>query len=160
LGCARCHDHKYDPLRNKEFYQFFAFFNTVPEKGLDGRTGNAEPVLQMPSPEQKTRLDELKIKVAAKEAELPEEEVAAAEKQWMQGKGAELAVPAQKGLLAHYEFDEHLADTSGGHQHGRLISGNIGYNAGMVGKGADFADDTNVIFGERGPENESFSLTL
>jgi hypothetical protein len=52
LGCARCHSHKYDPITQKEFYQFFAYFNTVPEDGLDGRTGNAKP-LALPSREQK-----------------------------------------------------------------------------------------------------------
>ena len=34
--CARCHDHKYDPIPQNEFYQFFAFFNQVPEKGNSG----------------------------------------------------------------------------------------------------------------------------
>lgn len=36
LGCARCHDHKYDPISQKEFYQLFAFFNQVPERGHNG----------------------------------------------------------------------------------------------------------------------------
>ena len=49
MGCARCHTHKYDPITHKEFYQFFAFFNSVPERGLDGRTGNAVPFLLLPS---------------------------------------------------------------------------------------------------------------
>src|SRR6476619_4999539 len=33
LGCARCHNHKYDPFSQKEFYQMFAYFNNVPELG-------------------------------------------------------------------------------------------------------------------------------
>ncbi len=36
MGCARCHDHKFDPISQKEFYQLSAFFNQVPEKGNSG----------------------------------------------------------------------------------------------------------------------------
>jgi hypothetical protein len=36
MGCARCHDHKYDPISQREFYELFAFFNQVPERGLNG----------------------------------------------------------------------------------------------------------------------------
>ena len=44
LGCARCHEHKYDPLSQKEFYQLFAFFNNLDEKGfINNLRGSAEP---------------------------------------------------------------------------------------------------------------------
>jgi hypothetical protein len=46
IGCARCHDHKFDPISQKEFYQLYAFFNQVPEKGFEG----FEPREQIPSP--------------------------------------------------------------------------------------------------------------
>ncbi|MEM7386348.1 MAG: DUF1549 domain-containing protein, partial [Verrucomicrobiota bacterium] len=47
-GCARCHDHKFDPISQKEFYQLYAFFNNVPEKGIDGRKGAARPFIEVP----------------------------------------------------------------------------------------------------------------
>lgn len=43
LGCARCHDHKYDPLTQKEFYEFSAYFNSIAESGRGH--GNAPPLL-------------------------------------------------------------------------------------------------------------------
>jgi hypothetical protein len=43
LECAKCHDHKYDPVSQKEYYSMFAFFNQVKEKGLVGDIGLASP---------------------------------------------------------------------------------------------------------------------
>jgi hypothetical protein len=40
LACAQCHNHKYDPFTQKDFYRFFAFFNNLSEKGLDGYVPN------------------------------------------------------------------------------------------------------------------------
>ena len=48
-GCARCHEHKYDPISQREFYQLYAFFNNVPEKGIDGRKGFAVPHIDVPN---------------------------------------------------------------------------------------------------------------
>lgn len=50
VACAQCHDHKYDPVSIREYYQFFAFFNTLDDQGLDGNAGfNARPVIQASS---------------------------------------------------------------------------------------------------------------
>lgn len=66
LGCARCHDHKYDPISQREFYQFFAFFNSTAEKGVYlERHGNTGPTVRFPSPEQETHIAELDAQVAA-----------------------------------------------------------------------------------------------
>ncbi len=39
LGCAQCHDHKFDPITQKDYYQMFAFFNSLSDNGLDGNGG-------------------------------------------------------------------------------------------------------------------------
>jgi len=48
MACAQCHDHKYDPISQEDYYRFYAFFNKLPEKGLDGSDGPAEPSLVVP----------------------------------------------------------------------------------------------------------------
>ncbi|MES2789665.1 MAG: DUF1553 domain-containing protein [Planctomycetota bacterium] len=57
-GCAQCHDHKFDPISQREFYQLYAFFNNVPESGLITKD-NPPPLIEVPSPEQQQRLGEL-----------------------------------------------------------------------------------------------------
>jgi Protein of unknown function (DUF1553)/Protein of unknown function (DUF1549)/Planctomycete cytochrome C len=65
VACAQCHDHKYDPITQKEFYSLGAFFNSIDEIGLDGsQTGNAQPFMPVPSPEQAQELEEKKAKLA------------------------------------------------------------------------------------------------
>jgi hypothetical protein len=84
VGCAQCHDHKFDPITQKEFYELFAFFNNVPENGLDGSRGNAMPFIKAPSPEQAKKLDELKSVIAKLEKDLasPMPAVDAEQKLW------------------------------------------------------------------------------
>jgi mono/diheme cytochrome c family protein len=59
IGCCQCHDHKFDPIRQKEYYQFFAFFNSVDE-----------PVLELGTPEQLKQRRELQGRIAALEKRL------------------------------------------------------------------------------------------
>ena len=48
IGCARCHDHKYDPLTQQEYYELFAYFNNVPEWGVGPNNGNSPPFVDVP----------------------------------------------------------------------------------------------------------------
>src|SRR6185503_4038422 len=119
LGCARCHNHKYDPITQKEFYQFFAFFNTVAEEGLDGNTGNAKPFLPLPSQQQKSRLDELNSGIKAEEEALSDSVVTPPQEEWEKGFVARIAPSLRDGLTAHYELDGSFTDASGGYRPGR-----------------------------------------
>ena len=80
LGCAECHDHKFDPVTTKEFYQFAAFFADVQEAAV----GKREPGVPVPSPEQESELKALDASIAAVKQTLatPTPELAAAQAQW------------------------------------------------------------------------------
>ena len=67
MECARCHDHKYDPITQQEYYQFYAFFNQVGDLGLSGDDGNSGPNLLLPSPATATKLRQLEKDIQAKE---------------------------------------------------------------------------------------------
>jgi mono/diheme cytochrome c family protein len=93
LGCCRCHDHKYDPISQKEFYQFFAFFNSNTELGVldefggaggTRRGGNSRPVLPLPSPEQQAQIAKLEqaVKDATAKVAAASKLLAAAQAAW------------------------------------------------------------------------------
>ena len=112
-GCSQCHDHKYDPISQREFYQLFAFFNNVPEKGLI-REDDPPPVLAVPSPLQQRALkrasEELK---AAGDAFAPlhaalRSKIAA----WEKEAGHTLAPPI--GSALHEPFSGNTAFRSAG----------------------------------------------
>ncbi|MEZ6126852.1 MAG: PSD1 and planctomycete cytochrome C domain-containing protein [Planctomycetaceae bacterium] len=69
LNCCRCHDHKYDPLTQKDYYQLFAFFNQTP---VDGGGGNAQtpPVLATPTADQQQTEAELTASIKSAQADL------------------------------------------------------------------------------------------
>jgi mono/diheme cytochrome c family protein len=80
VGCARCHDHKYDPLTQREFYEMFAFLNNVDEidKEADRKDFN-RPFLDLATPEQRARRDAHKAQIKALEEEIASYEKSLAE---------------------------------------------------------------------------------
>ena len=77
VGCARCHDHKFDPISQREFYQLFAFYNDVDEIGgnlaeADARGRMMDPLLEFGKPEEYARREALKHQIGLLETELAE----------------------------------------------------------------------------------------
>jgi Protein of unknown function (DUF1553)/Protein of unknown function (DUF1549)/Concanavalin A-like lectin/glucanases superfamily/Planctomycete cytochrome C len=75
MGCCRCHDHKYDPIGQKEFYQFFAFFNSLNEQGVyTEQRGNVPPLVTVVGQEDQKRMRQLDEAIAAAEQTVQEQE--------------------------------------------------------------------------------------
>jgi hypothetical protein len=73
VQCAQCHDHKYDPISQKDFYSLSAFFNNIdaaPETGGRERDGLQAPFVSFASPEQKSKLAELDKEIAKLDGEV------------------------------------------------------------------------------------------
>ena len=72
VGCARCHDHKYDPISQKDFYRLFAFFNQIPnEHGFVWNYGPEPPFVKAPLPDQQKHLAELDARLQTLRLNLP-----------------------------------------------------------------------------------------
>ena len=131
VGCARCHDHKYDPISQKEFYRLFAYFNNVPERGRVLRPFNSPPRIAAPTREEARQLEEMAGRVAHAERKFRSARESA-RKQFQDWEGR-LAQAADKadwhpryGLAARYDFDSDYGDAA--------ASGQVGHVDGSVGR--------------------------
>ncbi len=74
LGCARCHDHKFDPVTQEDYYRVYAFFNSNEEPGLYSQEKDPnrafEPFMVVPTPEQRVQLASFREKLSEVQAEL------------------------------------------------------------------------------------------
>jgi hypothetical protein len=117
VGCAHCHDHKYDPITQKEYYQLFAYFNNVPEKGFVYNFGNEEPYIKAPTPEQEKRLAELDQTVAAAEKRVRalKAHLVQSQKVWERWV-KDSQIPdwsIHDGLILHFPLDGNLSEETG-----------------------------------------------
>ncbi len=135
-GCARCHDHKFDPISQREFYQFFAYFNNVPERGKAIKFGNSPPMIKAPTREQQQQLTELETRLTAAEAAFArlDPEVAKARADWEKSLNGDpsIAWSIGDGLILHDPLDE---DVPGKVSQAAAFDGKRSVNAGEV---ADF----------------------
>jgi hypothetical protein len=137
IGCARCHDHKFDPVTQKEFYQLFAIFNNVPERGKAIKYGNSPPLIKAPTPDQQEKLRRLQVRLASAQRRLQalEPELASAQARWE--KTVTPAHPLQwapsDGLIAHFPLD---GSSEGGSAEGApvFVAGRLGQAVALDGR--------------------------
>ena len=146
MGCARCHDHKYDPIKQREFYEFYAFFNSVDELGLDGVNGNAVPLLELPDTSQQDELAALDEAIRSVRADLPDARISQEVADWESVATSTIHRAGRTGLEAHYELEGGFADSSGNYRHGRIMRGEPLFSTSKAGQGASFDVDTHIAF--------------
>jgi hypothetical protein len=157
MGCARCHDHKYDPITQKEFYQFYGFFNNVPESGKAFKYGNSPPFILSPTSLQQKQLLAIDQKLAAAQIRLDrlKPELAAAQAVWEKTlRPTQLihSAPTDR-LVAHFPLDANTAEkTSEAVQdkalRGQFVDGDPEYVVGRMGLAGDFDGKRFIAAGD------------
>jgi len=111
LGCARCHDHKYDPVSQKNYYELFSFFNNVREAGqISWNNALPTPTLMLPTEEQEKLIAYIENNIAQKQLALKDTQLNEADfTVWLKTKNyqdlAKQEVPS-RNLEAKFGFDK------------------------------------------------------
>ena len=143
LGCARCHDHKFDPITQKEFYEVLANFNNIPERGKGFKYVNSPPLVTAPTAEQQAEIDDLDTRLAEARGELAalDAAAAAAQRDWEAAltQVGQVNWALRDGLLVHHAFEGDVAGTQTSTDiPAALEDGSPRFVAGRVGLAADF----------------------
>lgn len=106
MECARCHDHKFDPISQKEYYQMFGYFNNINEMGVIPYAGEASPTVILPSEEAEEQLADLeaRIKPLEEKTQIDHPDYDAAFEQWLKRLNGTSRLDI-KNLLGYYPLD-------------------------------------------------------
>ena len=155
IGCARCHDHKYDPITQKEFYELYAFFNSVQEDGRARKEGNTPPLMPAPTRKQLAKENRLEaeLQLALERQQAMEPEFKAAVDRWQST--VEFASLPKFGdvthdLDVHCSLDGNLIDTANPKEPGRFKNGVGSFVQGPIGQAVSLDGKQIVEFGEVG----------
>ena len=151
-GCAACHDHKFDPLSQKEFYQLFAYFYSQTERAMDGNALIPPPSVKTGTVLQKSKLRRLvrqRDQLRDEQHALRQRSVDALPKWVDEYRRSSTGQAQPAGALLTISFEENDGDqvSAGGDRLGQ-VEGTTMWDAGKVNTGLRFDGDTHVDFGD------------
>ena len=150
LKCARCHEHKYDPISQKEFYRVFAYFNNIPEHGRAIKEGNSPPYIKAPTSVQQQQQQALATALADARRTLLKLQplLAAAQSKWESSDATKLPSETDwsvtDGLLAHFPLNGTLTNTADPKQPVQPLPAEADYAVGQVGRAARLAKGSHL----------------
>ncbi len=158
MQCARCHDHKYDPISQKDYYRFFAFFNNVDEKQASySNFTAAEPFIKIPTTDQQAKIAALQTERSELEAKIAQRtaDADAGLARWEQAhSGDEIAKLQDNALLHRFALNEKegtavhdTADPSRSASPAGTIKGKAKWVAGKFDGALEFDGQTFVDAG-------------
>ncbi len=110
LNCCVCHDHKFDPFTQRDFYSMSAMFNNTTQAAMDGNIKDTPPVVPVPLESDRPRFEALKGEIASARKQADERKVSARAdfERLMSQTGARVAItpPTRKGLAFHAPLNE------------------------------------------------------
>jgi hypothetical protein len=170
--CSRCHDHKYDPLTQRDFYSLFAFFQNIDESGQTSYFTDSMPVptVLLSTDEQDKRLAQLNFEIGARENDLVKLRAGARDEfaQWLSSIQSStnrqqlLASAGTNGLLGYFSFDEMIsnrianlagANSAQAHEGPQLVPGKLGHAVKLNG-------ENGFTFGKTGHFTRADEFTL
>lgn len=164
MACARCHSHKYDPITQKEFYQVFAYFNNVPERGKAIKFGNSPPFIPAPTRKQQRQLKIIDKRLSLAESRFAtlQPELAKAQREWEQTVTLKETMrwTWTENLLAQYGMDGNLNEEKNRQKPGTSQGGKPGFGKGMIDGAADLNGKSIVSFGDVGDFGYLDKITL
>jgi len=146
MGCVRCHEHKYDPFTQKDFYRIYAYFNNIPENGRAIKEGNSPPYVKAPTDEQRKKIAQLKkqIRQAKKKTQNQQNSLSAAQAAWEKSFSSEqqLDWSVSRGLIAHFNLDDNLQNSEKNQSdkkeaETKIVDGTAKYSPGRIGNAID-----------------------
>ena len=164
LECCRCHDHKYDPVSQKEYFQFYAFFNSIDERGMYPhftKEATPTPHMDLPTPEEEVQIAGLKKQRAASQESLMSYELDQSSfEKWLSA-SSELSLPTPR-LVASLEGEtkEDIYDVQGLEKKKvEIVDGVPEKTAGRKGEAYLFEGDSRVVMHDDYDQTRSTPLT-